>query len=83
MSGPDVPTVHVVRSGRQITGLLSRVRHALGLSQQELGSRIGTTQSAVSEWETGGCRMSVESVLKTADALGYDVVLVRREEVGS
>jgi DNA-binding transcriptional regulator YiaG len=32
---------------------IQRLRHHLGLTQQELAERMGTRQQTISEWETG------------------------------
>ncbi|WP_418725753.1 helix-turn-helix transcriptional regulator [Dysosmobacter sp.] len=36
--------------GQRISGY----RKALGVSQEELGARLGVSRQAVSKWETGG-----------------------------
>jgi transcriptional regulator with XRE-family HTH domain len=45
-------------------------RLRLRLTQSELAARIGTTQAAVSAWESGRRRISDPYRLAVADALG-------------
>lgn len=57
---------------RSLTGQLASRRQGLGLSQTEVASRMGTSQSAVARLETGGdARLS--TLLRYADALGLDL----------
>lgn len=48
---------------------LRKLREAAGLTQRELGNRIGVSGQAVAQWETGVKRPSVENLLKLADIL--------------
>lgn len=45
-------------------------RQALGISQDELAARLGTTQARVSSWETGGRAPRLENLPGLAVALG-------------
>src|SRR5680860_1270379 len=61
------------------TGLLIREarRHA-GLTQAELASRLGTKQSAVSNWERGIDVPRVDTLARILDACGFEVDLTFR-----
>jgi DNA-binding XRE family transcriptional regulator len=43
---------------------IERFRHALKLSQHELGKRIGTSAMSVSRWESGKAQPSAEAYIK-------------------
>ncbi len=52
---------------------LVRRRRALGLSQRELGERVGVKQPQIARWEASGYRTaSLERVHALAEALGYE-----------
>ena len=58
---------------------LRKLREAAGLTQRELGNRIGVSGQAVAPWETGVKRPSVENLTKLADVLetSTDAILGR------
>jgi ribosome-binding protein aMBF1 (putative translation factor) len=55
--------------------LVIKHRAALGLSQQELAERVGTSHSAISRIESGRHKTSVETLQRLAEALGLRLVL--------
>jgi DNA-binding Xre family transcriptional regulator len=55
---------------------LISLREQLGITQEELASRIGTKQSAISRLEQGAiARIKMETLKKIADALGVKLVV--------
>lgn len=48
---------------------LRKLRKAAGLTQRELGDRIGVSPQAVTQWETGVKFPSVANLAKLADVL--------------
>lgn len=48
---------------------IKALREAAGLSQRELGARIGVSGPAVAQWETGENRPSLTNLEKLADVL--------------
>ena len=58
---------------------LRKLREAAGLTQRELGNRIGVSGQAVAQWVTGFKRPSVENLTKLADVLetSTDAILGR------
>lgn len=55
--------------------LVIKHRAALGISQQELARRVGTSHSAISRLESGRHKTSVETLQRVAEALGVRFVL--------
>ena len=55
--------------GQRISGY----RKALGISQEELGARLGVSRQAVSKWETGAAAPDMENLLALARAFGVSV----------
>jgi ribosome-binding protein aMBF1 (putative translation factor) len=53
----------------EIARIVIQHRMALGLSQQELAERMGTSHSAISRIESGQHKTSVETLRRLADAL--------------
>src|SRR5690348_10659954 len=78
------PPAHRNRPDRQVlsrldTGTLVRdARRIAGLSQSELATRVGTTQSAVSNWERGRDVPRVDTLGRILQACGFEVDLVFR-----
>jgi transcriptional regulator with XRE-family HTH domain len=58
--------------------LLADIRQELGLTQQVMSELLGVPQSSISEWETGYVRPELSTIRRLLDALGYDVVAVKR-----
>ena len=56
--------------------MLNNIQHyriGKGLTQAELAKRVGVTQQAVANWESGGVTPTVDKALKLADALGVSL----------
>lgn len=60
---------------------LKEARLALGLSQEELGARIGLPQMHISGIESGKIVPRFDTLLDVVRALGYDLLLVPRAVV--
>ena len=56
-------------------GLVHRLRTEAGLTQAELGERMGTTQSAIARMEGGGTRPTLETLEKLAAAVGAELIV--------
>lgn len=79
----DVSTdsaVRVVSLNDLLAAFVAR-RRDLGISQDELADRLGTSQSAISLWEIGRIKPNGTSVFAIAAALDCDLALVPRGEV--
>ena len=59
----------------EIARIVIQHRMALGLTQQELAERMGTSHSAISRIESGQHKTSVETLRRLADALGLRFVV--------
>ncbi|MGH9160374.1 MAG: helix-turn-helix transcriptional regulator [Vicinamibacteraceae bacterium] len=59
----------------EVARLVIKQRAALGISQQELARRVGTSHSAISRLESGRHKTSVETLQRVAEALGVRLVL--------
>ena len=52
---------------------IRELREKKGLSQSELGAKLGVTNKAVSRWENGGAHPSAELMLPLAQVLGITI----------
>ena len=53
--------------------LVREARRRAGLTQRELGTRVGTTQSAIARIESGDSAPSFERVVQLVRACGFDL----------
>jgi ribosome-binding protein aMBF1 (putative translation factor) len=58
----------------ELARLVIKHRAALGISQQELARRVGTSHSAISRLESGRHKTSVATLQRVAEALGLRFV---------
>lgn len=65
---------------RAIGSNIRMVRNAAGISQTELANRVGSNKSAISRYENGAQRLSLETLMRIADALGVDLVDLLKEK---
>jgi transcriptional regulator with XRE-family HTH domain len=63
----------------QVAGALKFMRETGGLSQRKLASLTGFQQAQIGGWELQDRCPNVSSLLRLADALGYDLALIPRE----
>jgi Zn-dependent peptidase ImmA (M78 family)/DNA-binding XRE family transcriptional regulator len=62
-----------VNASSEIGARIRRAREMQGLTQGELGERIGRTQTAISYWEAGRRSPDVEDIVAVAEALDVEV----------
>jgi transcriptional regulator with XRE-family HTH domain len=76
---PDRLTLGTLGSGR----LIREARRLGGLTQAELARRLGTTQSAVSNWERDRDTPRVDTLARILEACGFeaDVTFRRLDDV--
>jgi transcriptional regulator with XRE-family HTH domain len=53
--------------------MITRMRKRVGLSQVQLAKRMGVTQGAISQWESGQAKPRTDLLFKLADVLGCSV----------
>ncbi|MGH8513381.1 MAG: helix-turn-helix transcriptional regulator [Gammaproteobacteria bacterium] len=59
--------------------LVLKARAAAGFSQSQLAKRIRTSQPMVARWESGRQLPSVRTLLRIADATGFDLSVGLRD----
>lgn len=64
----------------QIAGIIGDLRILNQLSQRSLAAESGHHQGQVSAWELGKVVPNVVPLIDMANALGYDLALIPREE---
>ena len=62
--------------GASLIGL----RQMFGVTQKQLATDAGLWQSQVSHWESGQRIPDLPSIVKLANALGYDLALIPKED---
>ena len=70
----------VTRERQRIVSALTEARLAAGISQQELARRLGTQKPNISRLESGQINISLDTMLKCADALKKDISIDIREK---
>lgn len=74
---PDRRALNTLGSGR----LIREARRLAGLTQAELARRLGTTQSAVSNWERDRDIPRVDTLARILEACGFEAdMLFRRHD---
>ena len=58
---------------------LVNAREEAGITQRQLGERLGVIQNTVDGWENGRSTPKVAGLILWADALGYDLMLKPRK----
>jgi transcriptional regulator with XRE-family HTH domain len=60
-------------TARRLIQLLADAREEAGLTQAEVGRRIGTTQSAIARFESGDSDPRLSTVARYAQVIGIDL----------
>lgn len=68
-----------IRTRDDVATLMARLRRRRGITQLSLAARIGVSRTAVSHIERGNHALSVESLMRTLDALGYELIVVPKQ----
>lgn len=61
---------------RQVADLIKETRKAKGLTQKELGEKLGISESTFNRYENGTANLSLETIEKVAHVLGVKPKLV-------
>lgn len=70
---------YLIKIADQLKQQLKSLRKARGMSQSELGRRIGVTQARITEIENNPAPVGVEQILKILSVLSAELV-VRYDE---
>ena len=65
---------------RIIGSNIHMIREAAGISQTELANRVGSNKSAISRYENGMQKPSLDTLMRVADALGVDLIDLLKEK---
>lgn len=66
---------------RAIGSNIRMVRNAIGISQTELANRVGSDKSAISRYENGKQKPTLETLMRIADALDVALADILKEKV--
>lgn len=69
------------RTAKQIGAIIRRARRNAGLTQTELGKRIGLRQATVSKLEKGEPATRLSTLLDALTALGLEIIIDKRGKV--
>lgn len=72
----------LARSPEQLGNTIRRARKKLSMSQSELGERAGLRQETISLIENGNPAARLETILSVLSALGLEMQIAKRSEVG-
>lgn len=64
----------------QLGPAIAEVRHIYDISQRALAAESGCRQSQISNWELCATRPNLDSLIRIANALGFDLALIPRED---
>lgn len=56
---------------QQVGQQIREARKAKGLTQKELGEKLGVSESTVNQYESGKQNLTIDTLGKIADALGF------------
>ena len=70
----------LLRNRQAIVSLLTAARIEKGISQQTLAEMIGTKRSNICRIESGAQNITLDMMLKIADALGKDITVMLQEK---
>ncbi len=66
------------RTAKQIGAIIRRVRRNAGLTQTDLGKRIGLRQATISRLEKGEDETKLSTLLDALSALGLEIIIDKR-----
>lgn len=66
------------RTAQQLGAIIRRARRKAGLTQAELGKKIGLRQATISKLEKGEPATRISTLLDTLTALGLEVIVDER-----
>ena len=66
------------RTAKQIGAIIRRTRRNAGLTQTDLGQRIGLRQATISRLEKGEDETKLSTLLDALSALGLEIIIDKR-----
>lgn len=66
------------RTAKQIGAIIRRARRNAGLTQTELGKKIGLRQATISKLERGERATQLSTLLDVLTALGLEIIIDKR-----
>jgi HTH-type transcriptional regulator/antitoxin HipB len=66
------------RTAKQIGAIIRRARRNAGLTQTDLGKRIGLRQATISRLEKGEEETKLSTLLAVLSALGLEIIIDKR-----
>jgi HTH-type transcriptional regulator/antitoxin HipB len=66
------------RNAKQLGAIIRRARRNAGLTQAELGKRIGLRQATISKLENGEPATQIKTLLDVLTALGLEITIDKR-----
>ncbi|MBY6347345.1 helix-turn-helix domain-containing protein [Providencia rettgeri] len=72
--------MHILSTSDQLGYQLVARRKALGLTQQEVASRLGISQNRLSELESQPSQLTVERLLTLTGILGLELAVQQRSQ---
>jgi HTH-type transcriptional regulator/antitoxin HipB len=69
------------RTAKQIGAIIRRARRNAGLTQADLGKKIGLRQATISKLEKGEPATQLNTLLDVLTALGLEIIIDKRGKV--
>jgi HTH-type transcriptional regulator / antitoxin HipB len=66
------------RTAKQIGAIIRRMRRHAGLTQAELGRKVGLRQATISKLERGERATQLSTLLDALTALGLEIIIEKR-----
>jgi HTH-type transcriptional regulator/antitoxin HipB len=71
------------RTAKQLGAIIRRERRNLGLSQAQLGEKIGLRQATISKLEAGEPATRIRTFLDVLAAMSLEIIIDKRGEASS
>lgn len=83
-SGVGIPSIRQsARTPGQIGAFVRRARRTAGMTQAELGAKIGLRQATISKLESGEPATRLSTLLDALSALGLEIIIDERGRAAS
>ena len=71
------------RTAKQLGAIIRRERRNLGLSQAQLGEKIGLRQATISKLEAGEPATQLRTLLDALSAMNLEIIIDKRGETST